>query len=152
MTNIELKDEIDLSITSETSPASITPTDVGDTLKLMVDYIDQQVSLISFPKRLTLKLTQSGTFDPSLVEMKADINYFIARTAIGQYELHSIDNEFLDMKTIPILTNKNLSIAGSIAECYRISDSVVKIFTKDSSNAFSDGILNNYIIDVTILP
>lgn len=43
MTSEELKDEIDLAITTETSPASITPTDVGDTLKLMVDYVDQEV-------------------------------------------------------------------------------------------------------------
>lgn len=42
MTSTELKDEIDLTITSETSPSSITPTDVGDTLKLMVDYTDQE--------------------------------------------------------------------------------------------------------------
>jgi hypothetical protein len=41
MTSEELKEEIDLAITTETTPASITPTDVGDTLKLMVDYVDQ---------------------------------------------------------------------------------------------------------------
>lgn len=43
MTSEELKEEIDLSITSETSPSSITPTDVGETLKTMVDYVDQEV-------------------------------------------------------------------------------------------------------------
>ena len=41
MTNAQLKADIDSAITNETTPASVTPTDVGVTLKLMVDYSDK---------------------------------------------------------------------------------------------------------------
>lgn len=64
MTSTELKDEIDLAITSETSPASITPTDVGNTLKLMVDYVDQEINNLPIDTELKIfraKLTKTGT-------------------------------------------------------------------------------------------
>ena len=57
MTNTELKEEIDITITSETAPSSITPTDVGNTLKLMVDYVDQQA-----PSLDSGSITLNGTF------------------------------------------------------------------------------------------
>lgn len=57
MTSTELKEEIDLAITSETTPSSITPTDVGDTLKLIVDYVDQQAPLVE-----SGSITLNGTF------------------------------------------------------------------------------------------
>jgi len=62
MTSEELKEEIDLAITTETTPSSITPTDVGDTLKLMVDYVDQEINTI-VPEFLTYRalITKSGT-------------------------------------------------------------------------------------------
>jgi len=42
MTNTALKAQIDSQITNETTPAGITPTDVGTNLKAVVDYVDQQ--------------------------------------------------------------------------------------------------------------
>lgn len=42
MDNTTLKAQIDSQITNETTPAGITPTDVGTNLKAVVDYVDQQ--------------------------------------------------------------------------------------------------------------
>lgn len=42
MTNTALKAQIDSQITNETTPAGITPTDVGTNLKVIVDYVDKQ--------------------------------------------------------------------------------------------------------------
>lgn len=61
MTSEELKEEIDLAITTETTPASITPTDVGDTLKLIVDYVDQEVEYLSIKKECCGFLNYDGT-------------------------------------------------------------------------------------------
>jgi hypothetical protein len=149
MTSEELKEEIDLAITTETTPASITPTDVGDTLKLMVDYVDQEVSK---DKRLTLKLLQSGTSDPTVVtEMKADIAYFVNRAGVGNYQVNSTGSLFLEAKTIPFITNINQSIGGSTVNIFRVNDNYCRINTRDSAGNLADGILNNYIVDITIL-
>jgi len=42
MDNTTLKAQIDSQITNETTPASVTPTDVGTNIKAIIDYIDQQ--------------------------------------------------------------------------------------------------------------
>lgn len=43
MTSTELKELIDETITLETTPASVTPTDVGEAMKEIVDYVDQEM-------------------------------------------------------------------------------------------------------------
>ena len=63
MTSEELKEEIDLAITTETSPASITPTDVGDTLKLMVDYVDQEIDALPISPK-TAGLVEADNVSP----------------------------------------------------------------------------------------
>jgi len=56
MTNTALKAQIDSQITNETTPAGITPTDVGTNLKAVVDYVDQQA-----PEKTSGSITLSGT-------------------------------------------------------------------------------------------
>jgi hypothetical protein len=84
MTSEELKDEIDLAITSETSPASITPTDVGDTLKLMVDYVDQEIGSV-----YKTFISQSGTSNPTKSDKfnTTGLTFDISRQALGVYRL-----------------------------------------------------------------
>lgn len=62
MTNTELKAAIDTAITSETTAASVTPTDVGSKMKQIVDYIDQEVGAVA-PTFLeyVAKITKTGT-------------------------------------------------------------------------------------------
>jgi len=61
MTNVELKAAIDTAITSETTAASVTPTDVGSKMKQVVDYVDQEVGALA-PTYLeyVAKLTKTG--------------------------------------------------------------------------------------------
>lgn len=56
MTNTALKAQIDSQITNETTPAGITPTDVGTNLKAVVDYVDQQA-----PIKTSASVTLSAT-------------------------------------------------------------------------------------------
>lgn len=46
MTNLELKNNIDLNITNKTQSSSITPVNVGSEMKNVVDYIDQEIANI----------------------------------------------------------------------------------------------------------
>ena len=46
MTNLELKNNIDLNITNKTQSSSITPVNVGSEMKNVVDYVDQEISNI----------------------------------------------------------------------------------------------------------
>jgi len=63
MDNTALKAQIDSQITNETTPAGITPTDVGINLKAVVDYIDQQVEAtnVSLYPVLTYDLNNVNT-------------------------------------------------------------------------------------------
>lgn len=46
MTNLELKNNIDLNITNKTQSSSITPVNVGSEMKNVVDYVDQEIANI----------------------------------------------------------------------------------------------------------
>ena len=48
MTNTVLKAQIDSQITNETTPNGITPTDVGENIKAVVDYVDQEAEKILY--------------------------------------------------------------------------------------------------------
>ena len=45
-TNTELKNQIDLDITNKISSNSITPTNVGNNIKSIIDYVDQEINTI----------------------------------------------------------------------------------------------------------
>ena len=62
MTNVELKAAIDAAITSETTPGSVSPSDVGGKMKDVVDYVDQYVEALA-PTYLeyVAKLTKTGS-------------------------------------------------------------------------------------------
>lgn len=63
MTSEELKDDIDLDITSKTAPGSVSPTIVGEKMKEIVDYVDENIPAIVNLKIFRAKLTKSGTGD-----------------------------------------------------------------------------------------
>lgn len=44
MTNLELKNNIDINITNKTEESSITPNNVGSEMKNIVDYVDQEIT------------------------------------------------------------------------------------------------------------
>jgi hypothetical protein len=71
MTNTVLKAQIDSQITNETTPNGIAPTEVGVNIKAVVDYVDQEVSLISPSSPVYIaKLTQTGGAGVTAVVIK----------------------------------------------------------------------------------
>ena len=61
MTNTALKAQIDSQITNETTPLGITPTEVGENLKDIVDYVDQQI-----PLKVSQQVTASSISPPDI--------------------------------------------------------------------------------------
>ena len=94
MTNAQLKADIDSAITNETTPASITPTSVGVTLKSMVDYVDQNT--------LKIFVTQSGVSNPIIDTTCINTTgktWTITRIGVGYYKLIP-NTAFSDIKKV----------------------------------------------------
>lgn len=151
MTSEELKEEIDLAITTETTPASITPTDVGDTLKLMVDYVDQEKRPY---KVYSATITQSGTSDPILEIYENTIgNIAWTRGATGEY-YGTLIGAFTDAKTmIPnaqsVIQSDGTAVATSV-RIYRMNDNAVVVNTKQN-NINADSILaSGYSFEIRV--
>jgi len=151
MTSEELKDEIDLAITTETSPASITPTDVGDTLKTMVDYVDQEVENVKIYKA---KLSQSGTgnITATILKNTTGLTVTFARNSLGSYnvsfgsllpDLNKVDlrvNFQTASYQCPQLNVDNLGILATLETRY----------WNGTTFALSDEIINNAMLYLTI--
>lgn len=84
MTNTALKAQIDSQITNETTPAGITPTEVGTNLKSIVDYVDQQAP-IKTSGSLTLSATpQVLPYDTNSCSYAGGIAYLPATAEINK--------------------------------------------------------------------
>jgi len=85
MTNTALKAQIDSQITNETTPLGITPTEVGTNLKLIVDYVDQQVPYFIY----AATLSQSGTNAPVNTATRNNTGFLFVwtRNSTGEYIL-----------------------------------------------------------------
>jgi len=151
MTSAELKDEIDLAITSETSPASITPTDVGGTLKTMVDYVDQEVENVKIYKA---KLAQSGTgnITATILKNTTGLTITFERNSLGSYnvsfgsllpDLNKVDlrvNFQTASYQCPQLNVDNLGILATLETRY----------WNGTTFALSDELINNAMLYLTI--
>lgn len=73
MTNIDLKTQIDNAITNKTAASSITPTDVGNNCKAIVDYVDQQ-DLLLVNLTGSQSITGSKTFTNTLADPAIIVN------------------------------------------------------------------------------
>jgi len=62
MTNTELKDQIDSEITNETAINSVSTADVGENMKDIVDYVDQEISALPISEKTSGATTLSATF------------------------------------------------------------------------------------------
>jgi len=81
MTNTALKAQIDSQITNETTPAGITPTDVGTNLKSVVDYAKPYDTYC-------VEIGQSGTSAPSIIVFQNTIGIvpIWSRISAGVYQ------------------------------------------------------------------
>lgn len=121
MTNTALKAQIDSQITNETTPAGITPTEVGTNLKSIVDYIDQQV-----PKIYVATLTQSGAGSPVATVIKNDLSDVILweRIGAGNYKGTLVGAFTLNKTLFSIAPIKNITMNLS-----RVSADIISLQT-----------------------
>jgi hypothetical protein len=151
MTSTELKAEIDLVITDETTPTSITPTDVGDTLKSMVDYVDQEVGL-----QYIAKLSQSSTSNVTGVVVKNTTGktFTFTRNSVGNYSIN-FSSLYADLDKVDIIVNlQNPSYAVPNVTIDNLG--ILAIFETKYWNgttfALSDDIVQNATIYVNVKP
>jgi hypothetical protein len=91
MTNTQLKTQIDTDVTNKTLVKSLSNVTLGNDMKALVDYVDQQVATVSTGGVRELRgfLDQSGTSAPTMTIFKNDFSGAItmARTATGIYSI-----------------------------------------------------------------
>ena len=107
MTRAELNTYIDDNVTDKTAVDSLTPTDEGNALKAVADYVDQEITNVKPYKVYTILISQTGTSDPvvtTLLENTFTGTITWTRTSAGRY-LGTIDStEFTNLKTGFIIT------------------------------------------------
>ena len=74
-TSTALKAEIDTQITNKTGPSSITKTAVGNNIKAVVDYVDQQDELKESLTNKSTNVTTDGTSNTKYPSVKAVKDY-----------------------------------------------------------------------------
>ena len=89
MTRGELDDYIDLNITDKTEDDSLTPTDEGNALKAVADYIDQEIEALPVYTKTSGSITLSVTpqvlpYDINSCAFAGGIAYLPATTEIGK--------------------------------------------------------------------
>jgi len=68
-TNIELFTQIDAAITDKTSPGSISPIDIGDNMRDIVSYVDQETEVLGYLNYVAI-VNQTGTGNPTVTVLK----------------------------------------------------------------------------------
>jgi hypothetical protein len=74
-TNIQLKQSIDTDVTNKTSPASISPTNVGISIKSAIDYTDQQDLLKEALLNKSINVITDGASNTKYPSVKAIKDY-----------------------------------------------------------------------------
>jgi hypothetical protein len=103
MTSAQLKTQIDAAITNKITVSSITPTDVGNNCKDIVDYIDQQDALLATNSLVVHKagaeiITGEKTFTTQLSESSIIVNNSVGSDSISI-------NQTLSGSGLSVITN-----------------------------------------------
>jgi len=146
MTNTALKSQIDSQITNETTPAGITPTDVGTNLKAVVDYVDQQVDF----KIYKAKLSQSGTDNITGVILKNDTlkTFTYTRNSTGSYSIN-FSSIYSDLNKVDIyihLQNASYAAPQVLIDNLGVLATIETKYWNGTDFVVSDGILQNATI------
>lgn len=143
MTNVELKAAIDAVITSETTPGSVSPSDVGGKMKDVVDYVDQEKRPY---KVYSATISQSGTNNPVVQIYENTLgNIAWTRGGVGDY-YGTLLSAFTDEKTMilnaeAIIQSDGLSVASGV-RIYKQNVNSVVVNTK-LNNMNADSIISN---------
>jgi hypothetical protein len=111
MTSTELKSQIDSEITNETAPNSVSTIDVGNNLKDIVDYVDQETSALP----ISIKTSGATTLSAIFSEIPRDINtlsftngkgYLPSTIEIGKEVICIANSNNIEIRANVVGTNK----------------------------------------------
>ena len=153
MTRAELNTYIDTNVTDKTAVDSLTPTDEGNALKEVADYVDQEITAVKPYKIYSILISQSSTSAPvvtTLLENTFTGTITWARLSTGLYEGTITTTEFTNLKTAFILTPIGVDLNCAT---YSTADNKVQIKTwQCSAVAFADGQLNETYYEIRVYP
>lgn len=111
MTSTEIKEEINLLITTETTPNGITPAEVGGMLENIVDYVDQEASKGFLEYRFWLTFS-SGTLTVESIRNDFEGNTFtLTVPTAGRIEIAS-SNPVLTASKVDLQNSSVLTSSG----------------------------------------
>ena len=112
MTNTQLKTQIDTQITNETVKSGITPTEVGNNIKAVVDYADQQYAL-----KVDKVVGKSLVLDTDITKLTnlsgtntGDETVSTIKTKLGITTLSGSNTGDQDLSGLELLSNKSTNI------------------------------------------
>ena len=127
MTNTQLKTQIDADITNKTTADSVTTENVGENLKDIVDYVDQEKRPY---KVYTAYISHgAGTGDPTSAIRENTIGALTPTyEGTGEYGFSS-SGLFTVGKTLCITSSQNLMKSGAVST----NANFVSLFTENDS-------------------
>lgn len=147
MTNEQIKINIDTDITNKTQVKSISPANVGENMKSIVDYVDQENTL-TYKEYISL-ISQSGTNDPVEQVLKNDFETNISwvRDSEGIYT-GTLNGAFINFKTVAFISS--ISFVGGY-EITSPNENTIRIRTANlTSFDLTDGFLNETAINIKV--
>jgi hypothetical protein len=151
MTNTQLKTKIDADITNKTTADSVTTDNVGENLKDIVDYVDQESENVKIYKA---KLAQSGTgnITATILKNNTGLTITFARNSVGSYNV-SFSSLLPDLNKVDLRVN----FQTASYQCPQVNIDNLGIlatletrFWNGTTFALSDEIINNGMLYLTI--
>ncbi len=151
MNRQELNTHIDTNVTNKTEPNSLTPTDEGNALKAVADYVDQEKRPY---KVYTATLNQSGSNNPTALVFENSIGTIAwTRFAEGVYQA-TLSNAIFTVNKTLCFPDRKVMRRGPSGEDYMVSlerqsNTVVRLNT--SSNYVNvDGIMVDLFVEIRV--
>lgn len=152
-TNIQLKQSIDTDVTNKTSPASISPVNVGTSIKSTIDYVDQEKRPY---KVYTAFLNQTGTNIPVATVFENTIGTITwSRNFAGDYMATLTGPNIFTINKTLCLPDRTMIGHGQPSSQFwtthtdRFSDTQIRLFTlKDYVS--TDGLISNLFVEFRV--
>lgn len=151
LTRNQLDTYVDTNVTDKTAVNSLTPTDEGEAIKKVADYVDDNFQLKPVATIYKAIITQSSTSAPVVNNILGEntIGDIVwTRTSIGLY-VGTLVGAFANQKTFFSIS----PLAGVSYETFQVNDDTVTIKTIDLSTlTFMDGGLNKTSLLIEVYP
>lgn len=149
MTNTQLKTQIDTQITNETVKSGITPTEVGNNIKAVVDYADQQDAL-----KVDKVVGKSLVLDTDITKLTnlsgtntGDETVSTIKTKLGITTLSGSNTGDQDLSGLELLSNKSTNITiDATSDTKYPSVKAVKTYVDNKSIGLA---YDNYVVSLS---